>query len=122
MMQNKIFPFGKHTHVWYPVAMKNKRSESDPDLKKFVETMRPMAKKLAVLQRTMKAAGMFIADRELLECSKCDLQEDVTFEGLLIVIKDGKHNLDTGLRFKELDRKNEWFECPSCKRRIKPIK
>ncbi len=43
-----------------------------------------LATRLAGLQKRAKALGVFANDRELLECPRCGLMEDVTSIGLLI--------------------------------------
>ena len=60
-----------------------------------------------------KALGIFTADRELLECPKCGLLEDVAFDGTLMTYRENEAALiDTGLRFNESDPGK--FICPSC--------
>jgi len=62
--------------------------------------------------------GLFPHDRELLECTGCDLVEDVTIEGRLITIHQGDDEfIDTGLKFERLNE--DTFTCPVCKTEIK---
>ena len=96
-----------------------KDAEVKRHAKHLAKSLRPMIEQIVTLKKTMKAAGMFTDDRELLECPSCGLQEDVAMGGRLIVTRKGNRKRDTGLRFKELDQKNVWFACPSCKRKIK---
>jgi len=64
-------------------------------------------------KRQARALGMFVEDRELLECPACGLWEDVTGEGLLVVYqKDDLSQEDSGLRFREVDETH--FVCPAC--------
>jgi len=77
--------------------------------------LRQLASRLAALQEQARSAGMFAGDRELLECPKCGLPEDVTFTGQLITCRpgaEGPEGEDTGLRFQELPR--YCFRCPAC--------
>lgn len=72
------------------------------------------AKEMNKLKRQAMALGLFIDDRDLLECSSCGLWEDVTSEGVLTVYqKDDPSRKDSGLRFREVDQGR--FECPKCK-------
>ncbi|MDI6809019.1 MAG: hypothetical protein QME66_08570 [Candidatus Eisenbacteria bacterium] len=60
-----------------------------------------------------KELGIFTNDRDLLQCTRCGLAEDVACGGRLITIEstDGPFT-DTGLRFKEIDSTH--FRCPRC--------
>lgn len=71
----------------------------DPDIDDLVEQIRPLAQQIVVLQEQMKALGMFAHDRELLQCPRCGLMEDVTHEGFLITCREPDLGTDTGLRF-----------------------
>ena len=51
-------------------------------------------------------------DRELLECPKCGLLEDVLIGGELITYLQDANGQDTGLRFDELAEGK--FSCPAC--------
>ena len=64
-------------------------------------------------QRLAKQHGLFPNHRELLKCSHCGLMEDVTFEGKLIVYRDGAEEIDSGLRFPEPDEEGVSC-CPRC--------
>src|SRR5258708_34550146 len=61
-------------------SQKKKKQRSD----KVVEEIAPLAAIITKLQAQMKAAGLFPNDRELLDCPRWRLEEDVTIEGLLI--------------------------------------
>ena len=74
-----------------------------------------LARQLADLQKRAKALGVFTNDRELLECPRCGLLEDVTCTGLLITCAAALGE-DTGLRFVQLA--DNIFRCPSCARRV----
>lgn len=71
-----------------------------------------LARQLTDLQKRAKALGVFANDRELLECPRCGLLEDVTSDGLLITCRADNLGEDTGLRFVQLADKI--FRCPSC--------
>ena len=75
-----------------------------------------LATQLAGLQKQAKALGVFANDRELLECPRCGLLEDVTSIGLLITCRETALGEDTGLRFVPLA--DDIFRCPSCSQRV----
>jgi len=75
-----------------------------------------LARQLADLQKRAKTLGVFTNDRELLECPRCGLLEDVTSTGLLITCRAAALGEDTGLRFVPLA--DNIFRCPSCGRRV----
>lgn len=68
------------------------------------------------LNRVRKQAellGLFTNDRELLECSGCDLAEDVAFDGRLMTYhRKGSDFSDCGLCFERLN--DTMFRCPVC--------
>lgn len=72
------------------------------------------------IKRQAEALGMFNSDRELLECTACDLVEDVTSEGFLITYHRNSDSMDDcGLRFEE--REHDVFRCPVCKAELKAV-
>jgi hypothetical protein len=78
----------------------------------------PLARKLARIKEQAEAMGLFTHDRELLECSGCDLVEDVAFEGRLMTYhRKSEDHGDSGLRFERLN--DTTFRCPICKARLK---
>ncbi len=77
-----------------------------------MKNLRALAAQVVALQAKARALGLFANDRELLECAKCGLQEDVTFGGLLITSRSDSVGEDTGLRFEELAQGR--FRCPGC--------
>ena len=81
-------------------------------MKAIFPGLRALAKQIVALQAKARALGMFANDRELLECPKCGLQEDVTFSGHLITSHPDSAGEDTGLRFEELASGR--FRCPAC--------
>jgi predicted RNA-binding Zn-ribbon protein involved in translation (DUF1610 family) len=74
--------------------------------------IRQLAIRLAALQKQARSLDIFANDRELLECPKCGLLEDVTINGLLITYRPLDEAKDTELRFKELSQGR--FRCPAC--------
>ena len=81
-------------------------------MSRTVNTLRRLAKQIAALQEQARSLGVFPGDRELLECPKCGLLEDVTCHGLLITSRPSAEGQDTGLRFRELSGSR--FRCPAC--------
>ena len=84
----------------------------EPDIDDLVAAIRPLAQQIAALQKQMKSLGMFANDRDLLECPRCGLMEDVAAGGVLLTVRPTDLGTDTGLRFEELTP--ESFRCPSC--------
>ena len=76
------------------------------------DDIRQLAARLVALREKARSLGVFTGDRELLECPKCGLQEDVTSSGQLITCRPPAEGQDTGLRFQELPRNR--FRCPAC--------
>jgi hypothetical protein len=73
-----------------------------------------LAAQLGRMKKQAAELGVFINDRELLECPECGLAEDVTSNGFLITYRGNPcRPRDSGLRFKELTRHR--FRCPSCR-------
>jgi len=103
--------------------MRNRKQNLDGvDLEEFSDfynSFLPLAKELKLIKAKVKKLGGFVEDRELLECSDCGLVEDVTFEGMWIVYKEGEEQKDAGLRFISLDNEDSLFRCPSCNKEVK---
>jgi hypothetical protein len=60
-----------------------------------------------------RTLGMFVEERNLLECPACGLWEDVNCEGMLIIYqKDDPSQVDSGLRFRDIDETH--FVCQAC--------
>ena len=74
--------------------------------------LRDLALRVAELQEQASSLGLFAGDRELLECPKCGLLEDVTIEGKLITCVPSAEGQDTGLRFEEISPGR--FRCQAC--------
>jgi len=86
----------------------------------LVLAIRPLARKLAEIKKQAEALGLFTNDRELLECTGCDLAEDVTFDGRLITYHRNTEGMDDcSLRFEELNE--ETFRCPVCGTELKAL-
>jgi hypothetical protein len=54
-----------------------------------------------------------VHDRELLECPKCGLMEDVASSGQLVTYRAESPAADTGLRFTPIV--GGLFRCPACR-------
>ena len=88
--------------------------DEDKPSDELLSEIKPLAAEIVKLQAQMKAAGLFAEDRDLLECPKCGLQEDVTADGLLITCPREFPGEDTGGRFVPLDEREAWWRCPKC--------
>jgi hypothetical protein len=62
---------------------------------KILPKIRALAKEIEQVKKQQRRLGLFCHDRELLSCSRCGLEEDVTFESFLIVTKHTDRNADT---------------------------
>jgi hypothetical protein len=76
--------------------------------------MRALAGQIRKVKDEQTRLGLFCNDRELLSCLRCDIEEDVTFEGFLIVVKRSKPGRDIGLRFTAVDEEKGLYQCPGC--------
>ncbi len=73
--------------------MKKKDSKMDSIIK--------LESELKGIQKQAEALGVFLNDRELIECPGCGLLEDVEINGKLITYFKGEKLEDIGLRFRE---------------------
>ena len=80
--------------------------------------MRALAGQIQKIKEQQKRLGLFCEDRELLSCPRCDIEEDVTSEGILIVVKRSKPDRDIGLRFAAIDEEKGLYKCPGCGKEI----
>ena len=81
---------------------------------KLIKQIKPLAEQLQALKEQAERLGVFTDDREFLECTKCELEEDVTVDGFLIVCKKSVPDTDTGLQFtKDVESKGKYL-CPVC--------
>jgi hypothetical protein len=94
---------------------KKKRKENG-DYESFLEDIKALAKQISIIHKHAEAMGLFINDRELLECS-CGWMEDVAFDGRLITYRRGQSTQDSGLRFIKVDE--DTFRCPICRAHLK---
>lgn len=80
----------------------------------------PLAEELIRLKKQAAALGLFTDDRELLDCTGCDLAGDVTVEGILMTYRRNSGDFkDSGLRFEEIDEGT--FRCPVCGTMLKAV-
>lgn len=95
-------------------GLKTGRTQVKPpsDLESLVESITPLVQKLVAIQNRMRSLGMFPNDRELLQCHRCGLMEDVTSTGLLLTYRESDPPRDSGLRFEPLNK--DGFRCPAC--------
>jgi len=78
-----------------------------------MENLLSAARRLQEAKCQARALGRFVEERDLLECPACGLWEDVNCEGMLLVYqKDDPSQVDSGLRFREVDETH--FVCPAC--------
>ena len=70
-----------------------------------------LCKQLRKIHQQAEITGLFICDRELLDCAHCCLQEDVLIDNRLVTYQaDAADAADSGLRFAAADESN--FVCP----------
>ena len=68
---------------------------------------------LRKIHQQAEITGLFIGDREFLDCTHCGLQEDVLIDNRLVTYQaDAADAADSGLRFAAADEGN--FVCPQC--------
>ena len=72
-----------------------------------------LCEQLQKIHQQAEIAGLFLGDRELLDCTRCGLQEDVLIDGRLVIHQaDAADATDSGLRFAAADDGS--FVCPQC--------
>jgi hypothetical protein len=72
-----------------------------------------LCEQLRKIHQQAEIAGLFIGDRELLDCKHCGMHEDVLIDGRLVTYQaDAVDPADSGLRFAAADESN--FFCPQC--------
>ncbi|MDF1755872.1 MAG: hypothetical protein P1U89_23995 [Verrucomicrobiales bacterium] len=87
-------------------------------MKKDLDPLLALCRELEIVKSRAAELGIFIDDRELLECENCGLFEDVTVSGILITRRDSLAKVsDSGLRFSETTP--GVFVCPSCGFKVK---
>ena len=80
--------------------------------------IRALAGQIRKIKDQYRRLGLFCEDRELLSCPHCFLEEDVTFEGMLIVTNHTNRDADTGLRFSAVDEEKGLYRCPGCGKEV----
>lgn len=95
------------------MSRKSKR-RGNKSLDKLAERIRPLVAEIGKLQSKMKSLGLFPHDRELLSCPKCKREEDVTVEGVLVTCRSTAPGMDSGLRFHQIEDRENWWRCPIC--------
>ena len=79
------------------------------------DELRVLAERLLEIQVQAKQLGIFVDDRDLVECVDCQLIEDIALNGRLFTFwKNDKDSKDTGLQFIELNQSEALFQCPNC--------
>jgi hypothetical protein len=95
------------------------RDDSDAGIDALAERLAPLVRQIQALQEHARALGLFPNDRELLECPKCGLVEDVLAGGQLIT-NYGVGEPDSGMRFVEPESDDGPFICPGCGGQVYP--
>jgi hypothetical protein len=85
---------------------------------KILPKIRALAREIGQIKEQQRRQGLFCHDRELLSCSRCGLEEDVTGEGFLIVAKIPSTGVDIGLRFSEVDEEKGLYRCQGCGKEV----
>jgi hypothetical protein len=87
---------------------------------KLAKSITPIVEQLREMQDLARAHGIFVNDRNLVSCPRCELQEDVLTDGRLITSRVASPGVDTGLRFIEKSEADDRFSCPECGRDAVP--
>jgi hypothetical protein len=91
----------------------SKHKNGKASLSGLAQKIKPLVEDIVRIKKQAKALGIFVNDRELLECTGCDLVEDVTFDGSLMTYRRESDDMtDSGLRFEEMDE--DKYKCPVC--------
>ena len=78
-----------------------------------LDSIRELASQLVALQKQARSLGLFPGDRELLECPKRGLLEDVLMGGKVMTYHSGVEGQGTGFRrFEDLSEGR--FRCAGC--------
>ncbi len=90
-----------------------KHKNGKDSLSRLAQKIKPFVEDIIRIHKQAKSLGIFVNDRELLECTGCDLVEDVAFDGSLMTYhRDSYDMTDSGLRFEEMG--DEKYLCPVC--------
>jgi hypothetical protein len=87
-----------------------RQAKSGPKIEKVLP--KSLHREIARVHRLAQAAGLFMEDRDLLQCARCGLLEDVGCYGLLMTYPTGAPAVDSGLRFTK-DEQGRYI-CPNC--------
>src|ERR1051326_1171240 len=98
--------------VSYSRGVQWSRSRGGLNLGEIPRELYKLAARLVALKKRARSLGIFVEDRELLECPGCGLLEDVTSIGGWITCEPSSLGQDTGLRFQALP--SDRFRCPRC--------
>lgn len=72
-----------------------------------------LCEQLQKIHQQCEITSIFVGDRELLDCARCGLQEDVLIDGRLVTYQvDAADAADSGLRFAAAG--DGHFVCPQC--------
>jgi len=90
-----------------------KHKNREDSLSELAQKIKPFVEDIIRIQKQAKSLGIFVNDRELLECTGCDLVEDVAFDGFLMTYhRESDDMADCGLRFEEMGE--DKYRCPVC--------
>jgi rubrerythrin len=90
-----------------------KHKNREDGLSELAQKIKPLAEEIMRIQKQARSLGIFVNDRELLECTGCDLVEDVAFDGSLMTYHRHSNDMtDCGLRFEKMDK--DKYRCPVC--------
>ena len=90
-----------------------KHENGKGNLSGLAQKIKPFVEDIIRIQKQAKSLGIFVNDRELLECTGCDLVEDVAFDGSLMTYhRESDDMTDSDLRFEKMDQ--EKYRCPVC--------
>ena len=97
----------------------NKRRSIRSFVRSDFHEIRALVRELTKVQERARKLGLFCNDRELLSCSRCGLEEDVTVEAFLIVTNHTNRDADTGIRSSAVDEGKGLYRCPGCGKNVK---
>lgn len=76
--------------------------------------MHRLARAIVKIKAEAKKLGLFAEDRDLIDCPRCGLEEDVACGGKLLVTAPANRGIDTGLRFTLVRKDGDLWRCPGC--------
>lgn len=99
---------------------KRRKKTPDPCDTDTHEKIMSLVNEIVRAKQYAKALGVFTNDRELLECTRCNLVEDIAFDGSLMTCRKQDNDFnDTGLRFEDCG--DGTFRCPVCGSILKAV-